>query len=260
MTYVFIRNDDVGVDSDPTIHHNNNCDYIPDSLKGIVKICIDNNIPITLGIIPDRLNEKTSLWIRNLMKKHSKIIEIAQHGYRHIDHGCKEFGSCRSYDKQYNDILNGMNTIKYFLGTTPKIFIPPHNRYNATTISVLKNIGFKILSAKYRRGFLRGGINLIGHLAKRDTILDIPVSYHERNRDMKEISISIDLASSYTKKVMKSEEVVLDEVMNYSKHCNIIGLMIHHWMFKKRDLKTLQNIILKLKKHYEFKKIGQLVI
>src|SRR3989338_8200678 len=123
---LFIRNDDVGADYDPSLN-NKACNYIPKSLGAMVDSCIKMKIPIMLGVIPDRLNAVTSKWLNDITKNHPDYIEIAQHGYTHKDHGCKEFGSCRSYDDQYHDIKKGLWLMREIIKKHPKVFIPPNN-------------------------------------------------------------------------------------------------------------------------------------
>ena len=251
---LFIRNDDVGADWNPD-NDQRKCNYIPQNLEKIVDICLENNIPITLSIIPNRLNAITANWLKNLIRKYPKFIEVAQHGYSHKDHGCYEFGSCRSYEEQYNDIFNGLNIMKKF-GLNTNIFVPPHNRYDRNTLIALEKNIFKIISAKYKRDLIRGSINILGKLLKQNTLFGFPISYHGQKRNLLEVSVSVDFVKSYNPMKIKSEKDILNEVAYYSKYNKTIGLMTHHWAFNRQDLKTFQNIILKLKSKGTFKQIS----
>ncbi|MCX6747189.1 MAG: MopE-related protein [Candidatus Pacearchaeota archaeon] len=111
--------------------------------ESIVQIHINNNIPVTLGVIPegitdpwgagDRIIERIKRW------DSYSFIEVAQHGYDHIP----EFAGM-SYSSQYADIKKGNDLMKS-IGISPASFIPPFGSADLNTINVLIALGFHTL-------------------------------------------------------------------------------------------------------------------
>ncbi len=258
MKYVFIRNDDVGANHDPCTNKNA-CKTVPESLKNMTEICAQNNVPITLGVVPNMLNDQHIKWIKGVMKTYPDIVEICQHGYTHEDHGCKEFGSCRTHEQQLSDIEKGMKLMDEKLGFISKTFIPPNNRYTPDTLSALKQLRFEIISAKYRKKGIHGAINKISDTIGTNGLLGLPASKHMQSRNgIKEISISIDFSSSYDPVKNKTAEQIINELESYENE-KVVGIMFHHWTFENNDLKIFQSIIEQLKlAGYKFKKLEEI--
>jgi hypothetical protein len=107
----------------------------------LINLFSKNNIPLTAGVIIDSFGNDP--YLVSLVKKEigSKNLEIANHG---LD--SKPF---TVFDKQkQSEILEESNK-KIFekLNVSPKIFIPPENRFNENTKSALIENGFTHLSA-----------------------------------------------------------------------------------------------------------------
>ena len=108
---------------------------------GLIDLFSHNNIPLTAGVIIDSFGNDP--YLVSLVKKEigSQNLEIANHG---LD--SKPF---TVFDKQkQSDLLEESNK-KIFekLNVSPKIFIPPENRFNDDTKSALIENGFTHLSA-----------------------------------------------------------------------------------------------------------------
>ena len=113
---------------------------IQDSL---VQVYVDNNIPVTLGVIPagitepwgegERFSSAIQEW-----DSHPNI-EVAQHGYDH-----EVYLEGMSYSAQYNDIKKG-DDLLMSIGVYPTSFIPPFGSADANTVKVLNALGFHTL-------------------------------------------------------------------------------------------------------------------
>ncbi len=111
--------------------------------ENIVQVHMDNQIPVTLGVIPqgltdpwgagDRLSERIQRWDGN------PTTEVAEHGY---DHNVYLQGM--SYSQQYTRIKNGDDLMKE-AGVSPESFIPPFGSADANTVKALNNLGFNTL-------------------------------------------------------------------------------------------------------------------
>jgi peptidoglycan/xylan/chitin deacetylase (PgdA/CDA1 family) len=117
--------------------------WLEDIQEYIVQTHIDNNIPVTLGVIPsgiedpwgagERITERIQRWDAN------PIIEVAQHGYDHED-----YFEGMSYSSQYALIKEGNDLMKG-IGLLPNSFIPPFGSADLNTINVLIALGFHTL-------------------------------------------------------------------------------------------------------------------
>jgi peptidoglycan/xylan/chitin deacetylase (PgdA/CDA1 family) len=110
----------------------------------VVQLHIDNNIPVTLAVVPFGLEPEYSgigrdKLIANIQKWSAyPNIEISQHGYDHYE--VNQFQGM-IYAFQYANISRG----KYLfnsVGLNPLSFIPPYGSADDTTIQVLINLGF----------------------------------------------------------------------------------------------------------------------
>jgi peptidoglycan/xylan/chitin deacetylase (PgdA/CDA1 family) len=79
-------------------------------------------------------------------------IEIAQHGYSHMDYSAKNHRTAefreRTYDQQLRDIREGKDILTASLGIDRvPVFVPPFNAWDGNTIKALSASGFEVLSA-----------------------------------------------------------------------------------------------------------------
>lgn len=119
----------------------------PDSVTyEMLTFLAENNVPITLAVIPCDENEDYILptdsnWMK-LLKADN--VEIALHGLTHQDLGKGEFGNL-SFEESYRRLEKG----KTFLESQLKpitTFIPPFNAYNNNTLDALDSLNFTIIS------------------------------------------------------------------------------------------------------------------
>ena len=129
-----------------------------DGLKAVNQVHIDENVPVTLGIIPHpnesgQANQllQDSLFLPYMQSLASNpLFEFAQHGYSHTRNQVSEKPSefiGLSYDDQYNRILKGRTDFVEAFGTAPKTFISPFNNYDDNTLKAAAALGFIEFSA-----------------------------------------------------------------------------------------------------------------
>jgi len=106
----------------------------------IINLFVEEEIPITLGIIGNGIGENTKL--TDLIKENVfRNVEVASHGWEH------ENFSKYSLEEQTNLMILSSKKIFELFGMKPKVFIPPYNNFNNNTISAAQEIGFTHISA-----------------------------------------------------------------------------------------------------------------
>jgi peptidoglycan/xylan/chitin deacetylase (PgdA/CDA1 family) len=113
--------------------------WLPSVQEWIVKKHSDNNIPLTLGVIPKgidatgdgpRLTYDVQQWNLN------PNLNIAQHGYDHV-----LLLEGLAYATQYDHIKKGKDLLDN-IGVSPKSFIPPFGSADENTRRVVRDLGF----------------------------------------------------------------------------------------------------------------------
>lgn len=119
-------------------------------------------VPLTAGVVPvgaggDQvvddptapLDERRSAVLRR--ESEAGWLEVALHGYDHepvgegsADRPSEFVGLPR--EEQRRRIVGGRDLLAERLGRRPRTFVPPWNRYDATTVKVLVEAGFDLLS------------------------------------------------------------------------------------------------------------------
>lgn len=143
--YIIFRIDDYGLDES----------NIYDELFRIFQ---NNKIPLVVGVVPFHFDVNADSVVKmdsskvDFLKKYQldNNIEIAQHGYAHLNNYNKKFSS-EFYNVAYTSQLNKIEMGKLFLENAFNIniftFIPPWNSYDSNTVKILAKLGFKNLSA-----------------------------------------------------------------------------------------------------------------
>jgi peptidoglycan/xylan/chitin deacetylase (PgdA/CDA1 family) len=167
--YVIFRDDDVAPKPGRDI----------DSLEAVNQVHIDENVPVTLAIIPHPASQGndaqlfpdgtpvlfgpnfpgTNTLANELLQEPAfynymrsiatnPLFEFAQHGYTHINNGLTPGSSNKSefagepFDVQYDAIRQGRNDIEDAFGITPTTFVPPYDHGDLTTLEALRALGF----------------------------------------------------------------------------------------------------------------------
>lgn len=117
----------------------------------LIDIHMQMNMPVVLGVIPFNLTNPTAgtgllpKHLKNLYTNYNKIFEIGQQGFSNDPSFLLKN---RSREEQEKLILEG-NRIITSIGVVPYTFIPPQGYVDKTTVSIVEEIGFEVLSNPY---------------------------------------------------------------------------------------------------------------
>jgi hypothetical protein len=206
---LFFRNDDVDEDEP--------------SLWRLVRLFLQRNTPINLGVIPGRLTEACGELLAQSVSAAPALLELNQHGWRHLNHereGRKcEFGPSRTFQELLADIAQGQSRMNEAFG--PRwfpVFIPPWNRCAEGAYRALDQLGFRALSAKQGNSVVTG--------------------YR-----FKEISITLDLYRWRGGACLKPSEEIFDELIAQLSRLQTIGVMLHHKVMDERAFSFLGSML-----------------
>jgi len=120
--------------------------WLNDIQIGYMKIFVENNTPLTIGIIADSFGEDIKM--KNFVQEHKdkKGFEIASHGI-----GNSPFTEF-SIEEQNKRLKESVQRIDENLGVESKVFIPPQNRFNEDTKQLLIQNGFTHISSSLLHG------------------------------------------------------------------------------------------------------------
>lgn len=143
--------------------------------SAVINIFSKHGIPFTSAVIPfvdiqdsvsgDLVQYPLSIEKSRILTDafNAGIIEIAQHGYDHknnrTDRKFSEFAGL-SYDEQYFRIKRGKDHLEQLLGIEIKSFVPPFNMYDKTTVKVLDDLDFEVVSGDILLGETYPGSDL----------------------------------------------------------------------------------------------------
>ncbi len=268
---VFFRNDDVGTDEDAYAAAlrlrdetpGQLCgDPVPERLQRLVEIFDSLQLPLDLSIIPVFLNAKLADWLQKAAA--GLPIALMQHGWTHKDHGCREFGPCRTYEQQHRDILRGKQFLEQVLGGAfSPIFVPPSNYYDQTSIRVLNELGFTGLSAGFARDWLRFAVIQLGRSRGWASIYKYPISLHEGSHGrVAEFSVTVDVVQNYfSGRAIKPLKQLIADFQRARRFTSIVGVMLHHWTLRHADeWNVLREFLqhLKVQENIEFVSLKEL--
>lgn len=178
-TYVVFRYDDLAADkpgfrgTDPVALR------IWQAEKAVDALFEEYGIPYVIAVIPkgaglygrrdtntELLPFSTDLEKTEFVKRaiRASRVEVAQHGYAHINHAKKNHKAAefreRNHEDQLKDISQGKNILCESLDLTNiTTFVPPFNTWDNNTAKALKAAGFAVLSAD-RSHYYRSVIGL----------------------------------------------------------------------------------------------------
>lgn len=203
-------------------------------------------------ITPARLGDETCEYLQAQTSRFPELVRLNQHGYRHeqtIDgqHRWSEFAGGLSYDDQYASIREGKALLEKLLGSCVdfRVFTPPAHKYDDTTLDVLEELGFDVLSAAaYPHPAARAYYGL-GRALGRTELLNRRVSYHLRRfprRHLMEVSASIDVdmeKDEWGGLRVKSQAQLASEFRYCTRHADTVGVLFHHNTYDDAKLDTL---------------------
>ncbi|OIB55622.1 DUF2334 domain-containing protein [Natrialba sp. SSL1] len=130
--------------------------YNQDELRDVNQVFIDEEVPVTLGIIPDTNGEAPltddpdlCTYLQSLETDYPGQFEMALHGYTHEPvtefYGASEFGDLPA-DEQRERLEAGEELLDECVHSPSSTFIPPMNTYDETTVSVLEDANYTTVS------------------------------------------------------------------------------------------------------------------
>lgn len=193
-----------------------------DRLLKVIDCFSEYALPMDLAAIPQALNPRDTVLLRNRIEKSKSLIGIHQHGNTHFNHQRKgrnsEFGSYRSYDQQKFDIWMGKNRLYDLFGErVDNIFTPPWNRCNQDTIEALIDLGFASISRDASAQPLNTG-----------PLVELPVHIDwfkkQAGRRLKPVKLGLLIGATIRKK-------------------NPIGIMLHHAQMDRNERSMLNDLL-----------------
>lgn len=143
-----------------------------DLVINLTETVLSKNMSITLGVIPKNINDDSIIKTYLIGKMNDPRIEIAQHG---TNHTFLEFLPNITKQEVYDMTKPGLDQIIMALNVYPVTFIPPNNAYNEKAPGAIKELGFKIFSAKkgefkFSDGILYAGFDIATKYSSRDNL------------------------------------------------------------------------------------------
>jgi peptidoglycan/xylan/chitin deacetylase (PgdA/CDA1 family) len=216
---IFFRDDDI---QDSDTH-----------LKKFIGLFLWYRIPVHLAVIPGYLTERCGAFLRQCLKKHPELIEIGQHGYKHVNYAqdrmCKyEFGIKRNYSVQKKDIVKGKGVLNKITKDN-LIFTPPWHGFDKNTLKIISELGFL-------------GISL-------DLKSRIPKSVYTVKKIMTNVYLNKKSLQGW---FVEDADVIIKEIK--SVRGNQVGIQAHHNEFKSdKEYVKLSDLLFKLKRMPELR-------
>jgi len=120
----------------------------------IIGVFMKRNQSLSLGLVMHYIDLHPTLLEKIIEGYNKDILELALHGWDHV------YYSKLSKEDQANSLSKANTRMLELFGTSSKIFIPPYNEFNRSTLNVLTKLGIKIISASlysdYHRYFVLG--------------------------------------------------------------------------------------------------------
>lgn len=130
--------------------------YNQDELHAVNQVFLDEEVPVTLGIIPDTAGEapltddpELCPYLQSLEADAPGQFEMALHGYTHEQetdfYNGSEFGDLPR-EEQRERLADGEALLADCVESPSSTFIPPMNTYDATTVEVLAESNYTTVS------------------------------------------------------------------------------------------------------------------
>ncbi len=114
----------------------------------IMDIFMKNNVPLTIGIIADSFgnDQKIVTYVQENLKMNNVNLEIASKGIGLTTY--TEFDK----DEQNENLKKSLDLIESSTGIRPQVFIPPQNKFNEETFSILQENNITHISSSLING------------------------------------------------------------------------------------------------------------
>lgn len=107
----------------------------------VMDLFILKNHSLSLGIIMNHIGEDDKIVQKVLEGKQKGLFELALHGWEHNDF------SAMSRKQQQSALIESNKKMLALFGEKSQIFIPPMNKFNNNTLTVMNELGLKIISS-----------------------------------------------------------------------------------------------------------------
>jgi peptidoglycan/xylan/chitin deacetylase (PgdA/CDA1 family) len=210
-----------------------------ETLRTVTQIFIDQEVPLTHGIVPYDDFTGSSLkyghdlcdFYREIYADWPDMFEYALHGYHHEAetdfHGSSEFGDL-SQEEQEEKISTGAQILKDCTGERPVTFIPPFNTYDETTVDVLGHEGFDLVSG--------GWYFQSNYFGKQGIWEDDGVIHLSSNLNLESWEQDIPY-------VRDSDSIIEDYEQNRKDHQLNVIMLHYHYFTEGEQLETLKQVV-----------------
>ncbi|MCE5336615.1 MAG: polysaccharide deacetylase family protein [Desulfobacteraceae bacterium] len=136
---IFFRADDIGIAGQAFV--------------ALSRLFRHYQIPLAMAVVPAWLSDARQDRLFAAAPVDEDLWSWHQHGWRHVNwqkSGQKcEFGSDRTPERQYEDILQGRQKMENIFGSYfVPVFTPPWNRFSAASVKILQKLGFRGISTE----------------------------------------------------------------------------------------------------------------
>jgi peptidoglycan/xylan/chitin deacetylase (PgdA/CDA1 family) len=203
----FFRDDDAG--------------WADAELEALLDTFEPHGLPLDVAAIPAEVTDRTVRLLVERREQGRNDVTAHQHGYAHVNHELEgrkcEFGAARTAQQQRDDVARGRAALTERLGEMPPVFTPPWNRCAEWTPTVLRGLGFSVLSRDLSAG-----------LAGVPGLVETPISVDWFARRKK---VPVDRAGRAT--------LIADAVRSGEP----VGVMLHHEVMSANDLAELDQLL-----------------
>lgn len=135
-----------------------NTTYRPSSIRPFQDMADEKGVPVSWAVMPNRFLERNvnqGEMTRDLRHAIEHGHEVALHGYTHICQQCGQSSHemyCTTYQRPFTPeqqlklITDGLKILNDSLGVRPTSFVPPGHVYDQTTLEVLDEQGFDVIT------------------------------------------------------------------------------------------------------------------
>lgn len=211
---VFVRDDDVDEDEA--------------SLRQLLNLFLELEIPINLEIIPGLLTDAAIATLINYRQLRPDLFELNQHGWLHVNHETEgrkcEFGASRNYEQQLADIQRGQEVLRNAFGEAfSPVFTPPWNRCTEEAHRAMDQLGFTAISK------LLGKQPLTGY-------------------GFRELSVTLDIFRWKDGATLKPAEEIIEELTSQLRELDMVGIMLHHKVMDDRAFEFVRLLLDELRR------------
>ena len=198
------------------------------AFEALCRVFRYHQVPLAMAVVPAWLSEARQERLFGSAPIDEHLWGWHQHGWRHVNwqkSGKAEFGEDRPMDRQHGDILQGLQKMEGIFGPHfVPVFSPPWNRFSPVTPKVLRNLGFKGISATRQ---LPPGVKL-------------PWGFYN-------FSVDLDLHTRTAKDPAPDFAGLLSELCALPKAGELAGIMIHHQRMTPFAFQFLDHLLYNLK-------------